>query len=493
MQAPAAATTTCSWRPAEANRFGEWDRDPHVPVSKYLQITALAAGIRYALAASRMTKAGVAQRVVTLLLAAGAAAASCSPAPDQAPICKAELAAKTDAIRTCSAAYAQRASVTNAKQVVAAYATRGDEALAALWARHPVDPIGAELWHRRGFHLRGQDDDASIRAFQRALALRGADREGQVRELLALAQRRWARMEIREELALRARAFEVATALGDPAILAQVRVGIAIAFDSVGQTAAAQRALGDSIERLPDDSFLPPALLCAGTLQLELDHPHLAMALFERVMASNDDVAKREAHWQVIEAAFAENDLAKVASLIEADTAHGVHHAYYVARLAFARGDYESAAKAIEEALAGPQNSMLPVYQALDGAILAKLGRHDAAISEWRRAIAGSEQRLGTLALDELKEWLQRSSAFRVPYEHLFAEYARQNKPLEALQVAQRATSRAYLDGLASASSTTASRSSDCGYRSRNRRSHRGAARDRVVAQDLVGREGADN
>jgi len=408
-----------------------------------------------------MTKGGVAQRVVTLLFAAGAAAASCDRPPDPAAICKAELAAKTNAIGACSAAYARQASVTNARQLVAAYAADGDQALATLAALHPVDPIGAELWHRRGTRLNGRED-ASIHAYERALALRGGDLEGQVRELLALAQRRWLRLEMREELALRARAFEVATALADPITLAHVRVGIAIALDSVGEIAAAQRALGDSVDQLPaDDQFYAAALQCAGTLQLELGHPQLATRLFERVMETDIDVAKRESYWQLIEAAFSQHDLRAVARLLETDHASGTNHAYYIARLAFERGELTAAKASIESALAGPWNSMQPTYRTFDGTILAKLGRTDDAIAQWKLAIADSEKTLGTVGLDELKQWLQRDPAFRAPYQHLFAEYAREHKALAALEVAQTATSRAYLDGLASDSSTSTENSGD--------------------------------
>src|SRR5450755_1586030 len=107
--------------------------------------------------------------VITLVLGA-IAANGCGHAPDYAADCRHALEAKSGAVASCTSAYASKASVTNAKQLVNAYGVRGALAVAELAALHPIDPIGAEIQHKRAGRLRdaGKIDD-SIHAYELAL------------------------------------------------------------------------------------------------------------------------------------------------------------------------------------------------------------------------------------------------------------------------------------------------------------------------------------
>lgn len=67
--------------------------------------------------------------------------------------------------------------------------------------------------------------------------------------------------DVRDALAIQARAFATATRLGDPIVLAHVPVALATELSLVGDEASAKQVLGDSVDRLPpDDSYLPYAL-----------------------------------------------------------------------------------------------------------------------------------------------------------------------------------------------------------------------------------------
>lgn len=392
---------------------------------------------------------GLEQRVVALLLvvcAAGCVRASA----DASATCSSELGAKKDAVRSCTGAYLATPSVDAAKRLVAAYDARGGErALVALLARNPVGPIGAEIWHRRGTKLRNVDLKASIAAFERALALRGSDSAGQIRELLALAERYSSQDLLHEELALRVRALDLAKTLGDPITLARVRVTISIALDGVGEMAAAERALGDSADVLPaGDQFLPPALLELGNIHKAAGRPKLAREALQRIMTMSDETARKDARWLLIDIALELGELDEVARLIETDPANGPNHTYYVARLAYARGQLDVAERTMATLRENRKNWMCPRYESFHGEVLMALGRRDEAIAVLSRSIAIFDEQLGNADVDEMKEWLQRTSDLRAPYEHLFTLYAREGRALEALGVAQRASSRSYLDGL---------------------------------------------
>jgi tetratricopeptide (TPR) repeat protein len=388
--------------------------------------------------------------VITLALGA-IASNGCSRAPDYAAACRHALEAKSDALDACTSAYVENASVTNAKQLVNVYITRGDQAVTTLLAFHPIDPIGAEIWHKRGGQYRDAGDtDHSIPAYERALALRGDNLEGQIRELAALSERYESKDDVRHALAIQARAFATATRLGDPIVLAHVRVALATELSLVGDEAGAERVFGDSVDRLPpDDSYLPYALLTIGDNHRYHGRLQLAKVTFERVLALTDEQAIASARYSLIEVAFARSDLAEAKKLIEADadkTTSG--HMANVARLALAEGRLEDALPASEAAVAASDHDHHWLNEAIEGEVLAKIGREPEAIEVLDKAITEVETGLDQLGIDELKAWTQGDLDHRVPYEHLFVIHARAGRAMEALAVAQRATARAYLDGL---------------------------------------------
>jgi tetratricopeptide (TPR) repeat protein len=338
---------------------------------------------------------------------------------------------------------------------VSAYAARGEPAVAQLLALNPVGPIAAEIWHARGNDLRKSDDvEHSIHAFEQALVLRGGDLEGQVRELVALAERHDAKGDTRQTLALHARAFEVATQLGDPITLANVRVALAVQLDLLGDLDGSERALGDSIEHLPTDDagYLPSALNIHGVNAYFRGHYRLARELLTRASQLPDKEAANNAHRNLIDVALAMHDLDEAARLVASDPvqANSPGHDEYVARVELARGHLDTALTAIDRGLSSPRlpQQFQPEFQSIKGEILAKRGERPAAITTFTQSIDGYDAQLDGLGIDELKAFAQQHSQRREPYEHLFALYARGGDALEALHVVQRATARAYLDGL---------------------------------------------
>ena len=366
--------------------------------------------------------------------------------------CREDLARKADAVTSCTAAYGDDASVENAKQLVAAYAMRGESAVTALLARFPIGPVGAEIWHHRGLDLRKQVDiDAAIHAFERAFAFRGDDLAGQVRELTALSERYLMRGAERQALTIEARAYETASRLNDPLVLAHVRVALATELETVGDELAAERALADSVDRLtPDDPYLPSALI----MQAENDRIHgrtlLARAALERVLALADKDAARDAHRTLIDVALARNELAEASRLLATDPAPvGSGYAWYAARVALAQGHLEEATSWIERAFTDDVSAPFRVaLETLRAEILARQGHERDAIAAFIRAMDGVEAGIDDLGLDELKAFAERDLDKRAPFEQLFALYARTGRAADAFGVAQRATGRAYLGGL---------------------------------------------
>ncbi|HEY1552036.1 MAG TPA: CHAT domain-containing protein [Kofleriaceae bacterium] len=370
--------------------------------------------------------------------------------------CKSQLAAKTDAVTACVAAFANVASVDTARSLVLAYAARGDDALAALAARNPGGPIAAEIWHHRGNELRAaQEDDASLAAFERALVLRGSDPLGQARELLPIAQRYQTRGDMLTALAVEARAFDAAMRSGDPTAIARARVAFATELSVLGDTAGSARMLADAVEHLPaDDAFLPAGLALQGSLEYQRGHRRLARDAWQRAEATNDPVTVGTAHRNRIDNALRAGDLAEASELVATDPVKETSmHALYEARVALARGDAAMATTWCERGLAKTEDvETRALLETTSGAALARQGNDSVAIAALERAIHAWDSELEQLQLDELKQWAQSDEDRRAPYEHLFGIYAREGRALDALAVAQQSSSRAFLDGLASRS-----------------------------------------
>ncbi|MEO6772724.1 MAG: CHAT domain-containing protein [Kofleriaceae bacterium] len=396
-----------------------------------------------------MTKGGFEQRMVVLLLAAGAAAASCAHSATSTVQCDVDLSAKRDAVAACTAAYARSPSTETARLLVQAYAAHGDAAVTSLLVTNPVGPIAAEIWHQRANKI--DDGHASVAAFQRALALRGSDLAGQVRELEALSERFEMMGDPRLALTTEARAVDVAARLNDPLVILHTRVTLATNLIAIGDDESGIRALGDTSSQLGErDPYLPIALITEGEYQRTHGHPLLARQTFSRAAALHGEHIQFVAHGNLIEVALALGDLHEAARLVETlPHPKGISHNWYAARVALARGTPAEALQFVDQAFAArPSMSFQPVLQTLRGEILVALGREQEAIIEFYRAINTFESQLEDLEIDELKTFAQRDPDRRAPYEQLFALYVRAGRPRDAFDISQRAIGRAYLDGL---------------------------------------------
>jgi tetratricopeptide (TPR) repeat protein len=348
-------------------------------------------------------------------------------------------------------------STETARLLVQAYVVHGDAAVTKLLAMNPVGPIAAEVWHHRADHT--EDLQQSVQTFQRALALRGSDLAGQVRELEALSERFEMMGDARRALATEARAVEVATRLNDPLVLLHTRVTLATNLTVIGEDESGMRVLGDATSQLGDtDPYLATALIMEGEYQRTHGHPLLARQIFTRTEALRDERAQFVAHGNLIEVALALGDLDEAIRLVATyPRSTGISHDWYAARVALARADSAGALQLVDRALtAKPSDSFRPVLQTLRGKILVALGRERDAIAELDHAIDTFEAQLGDLEIDELKTFAQRDPDRRAPYEQLFALHARAGRAREAFAIAQRAIGRAYLDGLTATSAPLA-------------------------------------
>lgn len=396
----------------------------------------------------------VSRGAVAVVVAACALSTSCARDHSDANAeCKRQLAAKLDAVAACEAAFAGAANVDTARSLVLAYTARGDDALAALAARNPGGPIAAEIWHRRGYKLSGA---AGLAAFERALALRGTDPLGQVRELLAISARHEVNDDVLAALAIDARAFDIAMSTGDAIAIAHARVAFATELSILGDNVGAARMLADAVEHLPADdaAFLPAGLTLLGAIEYNRGHPRLARDAWRRAEATNEPRTVSAAHRNQVDNALRAGDLAEAAALVATDPVKATAtHALYEARVALGRGDAAMATTWCERGLAKTDDvETRAMLESANGEALARQGSDAGAIAALERSIRAWDSELEKLELDELKQWAQSDEDRRAPYEHLFGIYARGGRALDALAVAQQYTARAFVDGLASRS-----------------------------------------
>ncbi|MFT3696264.1 MAG: CHAT domain-containing tetratricopeptide repeat protein [Kofleriaceae bacterium] len=378
---------------------------------------------------------------------AALAAGACRRVTDER--CSKDLRDKRDAIDSCSLAYDAAANTENARRLVEAYAAQGEDKLLELHAHNPWGPVAAEIAHHRA--ELATDPARAIEGFEMALALRGDDPSGKIRELEGLAERYEMMGDTRRGLAFEAQAFQVATTLGDPIVLAHTRVTLATNLTVMGDDEAGFRVLGDATSRLPDaDIYLPIALILEGEYLRTHQRPQLARQAYKRCEAIANGKAKQTAHRNLIDVALATGDVAEARQLIATDDEpRGLSYEWYASRVALAMGDTREALQRVDRALASkPTDSFKPVLLTLRGRALASLGRNSEAIDDLTTAIELLDAQVDSLEIDELKAFAQRDPDYRAPYEYLFALHARTGRFDDAFAIAQRATGRAYLDGL---------------------------------------------
>lgn len=119
--------------------------------------------------------------------------------------------------------------------------------------------------------------------------------------------------------------------------------------------------------------------------------------------------------------------------------------------LAQARGDDLKALAYYEEASVVARRYDIrhwqPIFQARTAAILARLGRPDAAATLWREAVAAVEGLRGAIDAEAIRVGLFGTSQYI--YESFVLFLLEQQRPEEAFAYVERARSRAFLDLLA--------------------------------------------
>lgn len=374
----------------------------------------------------------------------------CRSRPDASSSCRELVEAKQDAIAACKRAYDRSPSPETASLYVTAVRVR-DPSLETLLTAYPSGPIAAEVWHARGGDLRQRGEvESAIAAFERALALRPPeDRKGQVRELASLSERQLARGAVRDALLLQARAYDIAVALGDPLVLAHVRVNLASELIELGDFTGAETALADADARMTaDDPYRASALLVRATFELARGRHRLARVSYEQALAEGDEIARQDAATQLISVAIELRDYEHVPAYLAA-LSDAPDRAYSAASVAISRGDFAEAERQTAIGLASkPGRTLRRMLETARGRALAKLDRPDEAIAILEHLVLELEVDIDDLAIDELKARAEQRRERQRPYEQLFALYARKNRPLDALAIMQRTTARAYFDGL---------------------------------------------
>jgi hypothetical protein len=396
----------------------------------------------------------------------GAAARSASGVAVD-PCAEAVRTKAASVVVTCRDQYADGRDIAAGAQLARALA----EAKAPLAEVHAIAegigdrPGGAEAWNAVGELLRAEDEPAAIAAFQRALAHRDlADRNGRVRDALALLMLYKRTDDHRRTLHYAGLAYEEAALESDRELRARVVLNIAGVLYDLGVLPAVETLVAEA-EPLVDGNRALRAYerQLQGLLHLAHDRLKLARRALEEaaVLWLEEGFASnaRSAKHAIVEIEIrdgspdaAARTLATDILTADASEQDRIRHTVAAANVALARGEVERALALGSQALASADEAWLGTIEALRGRAFLRRGRLQDAESSLLAAIASIERQRADVGLDSLKPWIV-DHVWRRPFDDLFLTYVEQGRPREAFGVVQRATARSLLDGLVEASS----------------------------------------
>lgn len=370
-------------------------------------------------------------------------------AADAVAVCQRELAGGHDPKTGGLLAYAMVNS-----------AAPGDidvDAIRALAQQIGDTPDGAEIWHQLGEALRITEQPGTLEAYARALDHRApTDSRGRAKDEYALFHVLLVREQFQLAAEHLATAYELATSNGEPGLRAYIGLGAMHFFLDLGDLRGAER-MSRELEPLigPDSPYY--GILRMNQIQLELADGHYDLAaagcrdVLRLATEAGDSGLEHDARIDLTAAELYRGDVAAASAALAPDPAGTTpiwraSHAFAAARIAYAQGHYADAERAAAGGITNETEDWQFRVQTERGRALIALGRPADAEMALRAAIDIIESERATIALDELKTWLLADR--REPYELLFSIAADRGDAMTALEIAQAATARTFLDTL---------------------------------------------
>ena len=314
--------------------------------------------------------------------------------------------------------------------------------------------LAADVHRRRG------ETELARRAYQQILVLDRltGDHARLARAHYGLYYLAWQASDFRQALDHLHRASEEAARARDRALEATTFEGLFSLLLEIGDLGSAEHALQRAHELSdPEDPDRRKRLLFnEGLIRLRQGRMALARRAFlgvlETAEADEERGFLRSTHLNLVESYLsrgeldeAEHHLTQAWTHAEPDGSKRTGLLFYQAWSDHARGRYAQAADAVRLALSEhPVRDWEWELEHRAGLIAEAVGDLGAAEAAYRRAIEIVETMRGSLESDEYKAWLLDKK--RGPYEALFRQQARRGDAEAALETAERAKARAFLD-----------------------------------------------
>jgi hypothetical protein len=317
----------------------------------------------------------------------------------------------------------------------------------------------ADAWNGVGIALENTDKAGAIAAFQRAMDLRDPlDFGGRVEDLRGMLRLHASHTEYREAARFAGEGYSVALR-AQPEDRAYMLLNIIGLLVEMGTPPVTSTLLEEATSVVRPESALASYLYQKqGHVLRARGRVELAQIAYENAQAAARLHQQQDVVWStqlnLVDVAIDDGDRpaagrfiagAKIGANPTANDRAAL--AYYRARVASLEQRYDDAVSIAEAAWSAAG----PGYRtALDGVagrallLSGKLERAEAALS---RAVDGLEASRAQLDNDAFKSWV--TARRRPAFEDLFLLYVRAGRIAEALAVAQRATARSILDGLA--------------------------------------------
>lgn len=337
---------------------------------------------------------------------------------------------------------------------------RDDETLAWV-ARLEGSNEEATAWDLAAdVHRRRGETELAKRAYHRILVLDRltGDHARLARAHYGLYYLAWQASDFRQAFDHLHRASEAAARARDRALEATAFEGLFGLLLEIGDLDSAEHALRRAHELSnPEDSDRRKRLLFnEGLIRLRQGRMALARRAFLGVLETAEADEQRgflrathlnlvESHLSRDELDEAEHHLTRAWTHAEPDGSKRTGLLFYQAWADHARGRNAQAADAVRLALSEhPVRDWEWELEHRAGMIAETVGDLDAAEAAYRRAIEIVDAMRGSLESDEYKAWLLDKK--RGPYEALFRLQARRGHAEAALETAERAKARAFLD-----------------------------------------------
>jgi len=309
----------------------------------------------------------------------------------------------------------------------------------------------------------------ALGAFTRALEDFEAERDhdGAAKASYALFRSYWSDSRYRQALRYGKLAYREAQAAGDDEQVGVALMAIFGVLYAIGDVDAGAIFLAEArkLHGLKSDTNRAFLSFKEGLLQQVQGHQAVAVEHYQEAIELSNRANLPDVRWaaelNLVEAALdqgrldlAEAHLAAAKAEVKAAGARNLNGRisllFRAGRLDRQRGRFEQAHREIEEALAlNPGQDLTWKLQQERGLTFEAEGRIREAEESYQRAIATVESMREDAQFDDMKSWLLASK--REPFEHLFLLRAVSNHSIAALEVAERARARTFLDAFVAA------------------------------------------